>query len=70
MNLSECSVEEMAICAEEISQYVPLLERLRAQNVTAEQIRLPYPSKVRAYLAGLLVRCDQHTHALRELGDR
>ena len=60
----------MAICAEQLSQYVPLLEELRAQDVTDEAVRLPYPSKVRSYLAGLLVRCDQHIHALRELGDR
>lgn len=66
---SDCDENEYRSCADELAQYVPLLQTLLDQNITDEQIRLPYPSKVRSYVAGLLVRCDQHTHAITELGD-
>jgi hypothetical protein len=67
--LTDCSEDEMGTCADELAPYIPLLEKLRAENIAGGKIALPDPAKVRSYVAGLLVRCNMHTHAIAELGD-
>ena len=59
---TEISEDEMEDCAETLAPFIPLLDQLRAQEVYDPEVTLPDPAKARSYVAGLLVKCNRHTH--------